>query len=51
MQPLKRASADAWSSILENQNKAGSDSEKGFIWILNTSVTFCAEYKFFWEIN
>lgn len=40
-----------FSSILENQNKAGSDSEKGFIWILNTSVIFCAEYKFFWEIN
>ena len=38
-----------WNLILEQQNKFSADSEKGFIYVLCTCITFLGEYKFFWN--
>lgn len=35
--------------VLEKQNETSYDQNSGFIWILNTCITFCGEYKFFWK--
>lgn len=35
--------------VLDKQNKACYNQECGHIWVLNTCVTFCGEYKFFWQ--
>lgn len=36
-------------SILQIQSESCHDSKSGFIWILNTCITFCGEYKFMWK--
>lgn len=38
-----------FTDILTKQNEASLDSQNGFIWILNTCMMFCGEYKFFWK--
>lgn len=32
--------------ILDRQNIESKDFEKGFVWVLNTSVLFIADYNF-----